>query len=137
MTANILAILGTGGMIDKWLSRLVTAKDAPDELFALNNEVSDFHWVICDVDSLLRKHSDNTAESIPQSLIKALERSKDTLLALEKLITYELMVVKSRPGQVQVDWCTWLRSGQKLGRFKDKIWCDKLNVSTASVIMAS
>ena len=106
ITANILAILGAGGMIDKWLSRLVAAKDAPDELLALNNDVSDFHCVICDVDSLLRKQSDNKAESIPQSIIKALERSKDTLLALEKLITYELMVVKSRPGQVQVDWCT-------------------------------
>lgn len=136
VTAGIIAILGAGGVVGKRVKSLIALESAPDELLILNNEISDLQYVLNDVQDLLRRQSDDHGAPVPLALTKALQRSRETVLALEKLIAYDLTVIDSRSKVPRVDKSRLLRAVKGLETYKGRIQRNRLEVSAASAMMA-
>lgn len=137
VTAGIIAILGAGGVVGKQVKSLIALESAPAELLILNNEISDLQDVLNDVQDLLRRQSDDHGATVPLALTKALQQSRETVLALEKLIAYDLTVIDSRSKVPRVDKSRWLRAVKKLETYKSRIHRNRIEVSAASAIMAA
>ena len=142
LTASIIAIVGAGSAVGKGLKKILSARNLPDVILQLNNEVTDLQFVVQNVDDLLRHQAESTQEdSRPMqshtSLAWALVHAKQTLLALESLIAYELTTVDSRNGQAKIDRISWLRAESKVKKLKDDISTDRVRLSTALSLLAS
>jgi hypothetical protein len=137
ITAGILAVLGASGEVAKQVKNLLALEDAPDELLALNVEISDLRFVLHDVEYLLQRQSEESAAPIPLGLTKALQRSRETVLALEKLIAYDLTVINPISKKPRIDRSRWLRAVKHLETYKDRVRRSRLEISAASAIMAA
>ncbi len=142
LTASILAIFGAGSTVGKGLEKILSARRLPDVLLQLNNEVTDLQYVVRDVDDLLRQQAQavrEDGEQLPRyaSLTSALEHTKQTLLALESLIAYELTSYNSRGGRRRIDWMSGLRAESKVKSLKEDIRTDRVRLSTALSLLTS
>ena len=142
ITASILAIVGAGGTIAKLLKKTLAARRLPDILLQLNNEVTDLQYIVQDVDDVLRLQARTIREDqglLPSSasLSSALEHAKQTLLALESLIAYDLTTVDSRDGMIKINRISWLRVESKVKGLKDIIRTDRIRLSSALSLLAS
>ena len=142
MTASIIAVVGAGSAVSRGLKKILSARNLPDVILQLNNEVADLQYVIQDVHELLQRQAQSTAEdpgppSSHKSLSCALERTKRTILALESLIAYELTIVDSRNGETKIDWLSWRRAESKVKRLKEDVRTDRVRLSLALSLSAS
>lgn len=142
LTASIITVVGAGSAVNKGLKKILLARNLPDIVLQLNNEVTDIKYVVHDVDNLLRQHAqinldDRRPSQSQASLAWALERAKQTLLALESLIAYELTTVDSHDGRTKIDWISWLRVESKVKSLKDDVRTDRLRLSAALSLLAS
>ena len=130
LTVSIIAIVGGGSTVGKGLKKILSARHLPDVLLQLNNEVTDLQFIVQDMNDLLQQQAQKPLPSYA-SLISALKSSKQTLLALESLIAYELTTVDSRDRQTRIDWISWLRVEPKIKRLKEDIRTDRVRLSSA------
>ena len=142
ITASILAIVGAGGTIGKILKKTLAARRLPEILLQLNNEVTDLQYVVQDVDDVLRLHARTIEEDqglLPSSasLTSALEHAKQSLLALESLIAYNLTTVDSRDGTIKINRISWLRVESKMKDLIENIRTDRIRLSSALSLLAS
>jgi Fungal N-terminal domain of STAND proteins len=85
LTASIIAVLTAANTVAHGLVKLRGFKNAPDELLALMNEVSDLQVILEEVNEISRTqgvHGDRLSLNLAQLLIRA----KSTLLKLHRLI---------------------------------------------------
>ena len=115
--------------LSELLTKAVNVKNAPDVLLALNNEISDLHLVIDDVNDLLLASTFNIP---PKSLGSALERVKSTLLQLEKFVAHELTTFDSA-GSARIDKSTFFRKEHRLQQLKDDLRADRAVFSFRSI----
>ena len=134
VATGTLTILGAGRKIGKGLKKLTRLKDAPDALLALDNEVSDLHCLIQDVENILQQRPEDSG--LPQSLTGALRRAKTVLLALESVIAYELTTTTATDG-LRVDRSSWLRAKHKVEAIEENIKVAKLSLVTALSLLTS
>ncbi len=142
LTASIITVVGMGSAVGRGLKKILSAKNLPDVILQLNNEVVDLEYVIQDVHELLQQQAQSTFEdpgppSSHKSLSCALERAKRTLLALESLIAYELTIVDSRNGETKIDWLSWLRAESKVKRLKEDVRTDRVRLSSGLSLLVS
>ena len=142
LTASILAVIGASSAIGRGLKKTISARRVPNILLQLNNEVTDLQYVVQDIEDLLRQKAQTSREDrglLPSyaSLSWALGHTKQTLLALESLIAYELSTVDSRDGRSKINWITWLRAESKVKSLKDDIRTDRVRLSSALSLLAS
>ena len=57
LTASIIAVIGAAEGVSKTLAKIKSLLNAPDELLALNNEVSDLKIIFNDVQSYVTKYT--------------------------------------------------------------------------------
>ena len=120
LTASIIAILGTGGAIAKGFGKIRETKDAPTVILQLNNDVSDLTLLIRAVDQLLRSHLLAVASPEQEQIVyNALERARNVLLDLEKLVEYTL--TKETNLGTQVNRTAWLSSLNRIKEMKTTI----------------
>ena len=137
ITAGSLAFLSAGGKVVEQLKKLITLRHAPDELLALNNEVSDTYSVINYTEDILRRQLENGVASVPPDLTRALERSKASVLALEEFLAYVGTVISSSANQPRVDKSRWLRRMKEIENHKERIRYNRLQLSAAHGSMAA
>ena len=137
ITAGSLAFLSAGGKVVEQLKKLITLRHAPDELLALNNEVSDICSVIHDTEDLLQRQLENGEASVPPGLTRALERSKASVLALEEFLAYDVTVISSSTIRPRVDKSRWLQKLKQLENHKERLSKDRLELSAAHSILAA
>ena len=135
LVVGILTLLEAGATIGKGLEKIIALRKAPDVLLALNNEVVDLQIVVQDVDDLLRQHSEITETAPISSVYRALERSKETPLALDSLIAYELTTAIGTG--LRLDRSLWLRKETEVLKLRDKILPGRVCLSSALTILAS
>lgn len=131
--ASVVTLVEIVRKLSNLLTKAVNVKNAPDVLLALNNEISDLHLVIDDVNDLLLA---STFTIPPKSLGSALERVKSTLLQLEKFVAYELTTFDSA-GSARVDKSTFFRKEHRLQQLKDDVRADRVVLSSALNLFAS
>ena len=134
ITASILAIFDAGGKIGKGIKRLIRLKDAPSAFLALKNEAADLHSVVQDVDDLIRQRLDQQA--VPSSITEALTQAKSTLLALDKMIAYDLSMIMA-DGAQKVDRSSWLRAERKVSAIREDTKTAKWSLTYALSLLNS
>ncbi len=137
LTASIIAIVQISGTIGKGLKKIVNLRNAPDIFLALNNEVADLQCILQDVNSLLRQRLDTTGQEPLGSLVRALEKAKQTLSKLEILLAYDLTTTKRNGNEARLDRSVWIRAEAKVHQIKDEIREDKSSLSSALSILTS
>ena len=121
----VVTLLGAGGQIRKGLKKVVSLKNAPGILLAVNNEITDLRAVVQIFDDLLQRQY-NTRDAAPYSQLSgSLEKLKQTLLGLEQLVSYDLTVIVGDDRHPRLDKSVWLLAEPKFRAIKDQIRDDK------------
>ena len=113
LIASVIAVVGAADTIAKTISEVKVLRDAPDELLALNNEVSDLTVILRNVESCV---TGNDAErgTVPpdtlQHMFTLVDRAKSRLLELDRLIHYKLLESGSFNADYKVFWIRWARA---------------------------
>ncbi len=137
ITASILTILGAGGQVAKGIAKIRALKFAPDILLALHNEIADIQYLVQDVNDVARQHEEVHETKFSASVCRALEKVRETLLATEQLIAYELTTIDSVNGLVKLDWKRWLRLEDNIRQLQERMRNNKVDLSTALVAQNS
>ena len=137
ISVGILTILGASGKIYIGLEKLRCLKEAPAAFLALNNEIADVEFVVQDVHGLTRGYQDIVGRPITQSVCRALENLKGTLLQLEQIMAYKLTNVDSRTNEVKLRKGAWMQSRRQLEELRRKLWNDRENSGVASTVLTS
>lgn len=132
VTVSILTILGAGGQVAKGVGKIRALNDAPDTLLAMNNEIADIQCLVQEIDDAGRQHEVHGTR-FSASVFRALEKVRETLLATEQLIAYELTTIDSMNGLVKLDWKRWLRLEDKIRQLQKRMRSNKIDLSTALV----
>ena len=129
LTASILAVVGAGARLAQGLDKLIALRGAPDELLALNNEVSDLRLVLSKLqDTEYEEHWEAS------SAANLLTRARRKLLEVEELIEYRLTTVDRLTGESKIDWVGWLRERSQVLRLQRDIKTIKNSLSTSLTI---
>ena len=136
ITAGILAILNAGGKVGRFLQRIVSLKDAPDTLLALNNEINEIRTAVEEIHDLLRRYIETAViRDPPLTVIQSLEQTKSTVVSVERFICYELTTIEAeRP---RVDRSKWLRASEEIQNMKNKLQSEKTTLSLSIGVLAS
>lgn len=132
VTISILTILGAGGQVAKGLGKIRALKDAPDTLLAMNNEIANIQCLVQEIDDAGRQHEVHGTR-FNASVFRALEKVRETLLATEQLIAYELTTIDSMNGLVKLDRKRWLRLEDKIRQLQKRMRNNKIDLSEALV----
>ncbi|KAL9121160.1 MAG: hypothetical protein Q9187_002285 [Circinaria calcarea] len=103
ITASIVAVVGAAGGITKTLAKIKNIRNAPDELLALINEVSDLRLILNDLQHYITQ--DTQRQQILQEELQHISilvgRAKDKLLQLDELIQYRLVKPESISDEIK------------------------------------
>ena len=137
--ASIIAVLGAAEGLSKALSRVRRLRHAPNELLALINEVSDLRIILGDVQTFAIQNESNPQLSRHhiQHLFVLVDRAKETLLELDKLIHFNLMKPQASQTQIKVAKREWLKATPTIERFRHSLRDIRLNIATHMVLMNS
>ena len=119
LVASIIAVLGAADAVGKTLSKVRVLRNAPDELLALNNEISDLTVTLQNVENylstdLIEGSSTTSRKEISQSVLhhmsSLINRAKDELLQLDQMIHYRFLKSGSFNGDYKVFRVRWARA---------------------------
>ena len=134
VTASVIAILGTGGVIAKGLGKIRRLKNAPTILLQLNNEVADLHLLVQAVDELCR-HSTLSPPLQRDLVYNNLERTRNALLELEQLIEYTLS--KETNSGSQINRMGWIGSLHRIKEVKDTLRAARDDLITVWAVLGN
>ena len=136
--ASIIAVLGAAEGVAKTLSRIQSIRNAPDELLALINEVSDLQIIFGDVQSYARStQGPQMSRDHLQHLLAFVNRAKEKLLQLDELVHYKLLKPQSSPDHIKVSKREWLKQVKTIERFRQSLRDIRLNIVIHMVMINS
>ena len=95
LAASIVALVGAADAVGKTLSKARLLYRAPDELLALNNEISDLTVVMRNIGSHVHTTDPTSSQESLNHLKTLVERARDRILQLDQLIHYLLKLLHS------------------------------------------
>ena len=138
-----MLISSTKGLT-KTLAKIRNIRNAPEELLALTNEVSDLRIIFSDVQGYI--HSTRRSPGTPrlaiiqeevQHMAILVNRAKDKLLELDQLIQYRLTKPESIEGHIKVSRRGWARAKNTIEGFRQSLRDIRLNIVTQMVVINS
>ena len=144
ITASIIAVVGAAEGVTKMIAKIRNIRNAPEELLALINEVSDLRIIFGDVQHYLQNAQ--RCQSMPRVFTDLTElhhmfilinRAKYKLLELDELIQYRLTKPESIADHVKVSRREWARSKTTIEGFRQSLRDIRLNVVSPMVIINS
>lgn len=130
LTASIIAIIGLAGNVGTGLERLYRLRKAPDEVLALLNEISDFKAVLLNLKDIIEglqvdhdpshhRQQREALQSCASQLTMYIQRAKDQLLGLEKVIEYRIVTLPGAEDKVpSINRFRFARAGQDIQKFQ-------------------
>ena len=137
LTASIIAVLGASATVASGIEKIISMRNAPDAILALNNEVADFQLVVGMIHELLQDYnSSNSTESAvyTESLTSVLVRAKQKLLELDMLIQYRLMTGGTKQDFNRI---AWVREHRKVKALQDEIRSIRMNLVAVIGVLTS
>ena len=136
--ASIIAVLGAAEGVAKTLSRIRSIRNAPDELLALTNEVSDLQIILSDVQGYVRTtQAPQISQEHLQHLSKFVNRAKEKLLQLDELVHYKVLKPQSSPDKIKVSKREWLMAVKTIDKFRQSLRDIRLNIVTHMMMINS
>ena len=120
VTASIIAVVGVAHEVTKGLRRLKAAKDAPEDLKDLLEDLVQLEMVLNGIKSGVLSPG-----SPPVELASLIEEAGSKLLELRSLIEYTL--TKAGVSDKVVRW-QWLRKGDEVERLRNQLSAIRLNL---------
>ena len=138
ITASIIAVVGAAEGVTKTLAKIRNIRNAPEELLALINEVSDLRIILAGIQSYVQ----NTAASPElqdalQHLTVLINRAKDKLLQLDELVQYRLTKPESVADQIKVSRREWARAKTTIDDFRQSLRDIRINIVTQMIVVNS
>ena len=133
--AGIIAVIGAGGTVSKRLRKLAKVRHAPKLIIQLKDEVSDLYLLVESSANLASQHESVTTKPLSPAVARGLVKIQNTILALERLIVYDLTTITNSDGQTEVDKLAWVRSGARIQEYKWQIQDDRQYLSTALALV--
>ncbi|KAL9583312.1 MAG: hypothetical protein Q9203_005130 [Teloschistes exilis] len=137
IAASVVTLVKTSRMVGSGITKLLALKHAPDILLALNNEVVDLQYTIIDLQDLEQRYQDTFDNAIPPSFRRVVERTKEVLLDLQRLISYKLTKQQTTNKYVIVDRSSWLWAHGKIVKAHQDIQECRLQLSAAVSLLIS
>ena len=140
LAASIIAVIGAAKTIGATLSKVKLLRDAPDSLLALNNEVADLTVTLRTVETYLT--SSDTERAVPsrgvlEHISTLIDRAKDRLLQLDRLIHYQLLESGSFDGDFKVFRLRWIRAKDTIENHRRALVEIRQNILLQTLIMNS
>jgi hypothetical protein len=129
VSASIIAV---GGLVIKSLRIILKLKDAPTEVNALINEVSDLSTLVKDTEAIIkRRQSLDSSASEVQSLADVLGKSKKTFQLLNDFLQLHLMRDEIFEKETIGFRVAWLRERSQISKFQRQISSNRDELSRA------
>ena len=129
IAASILTILGTTSVVGSFLKEIYELRNAPSILLDLNNKLQDLQILVRRVHDLSEQQSDILTSASDEGLLRSLESVQSLLSRLENLVAYDLTVVRSGSGRLELDKSRWFRAKSKVKRLKEGLEVEKRELS--------
>ena len=136
ITASSLTIIGTAGVIGRSFKRIIALRHAPAILLELNDEVAGLYCVLQAVDFLIRRHAGIAHDGPMSNLCRALKNAESTLFKLEALVRDKL-TFEGRDSEVRLDRGVWLFAASRVGKLKEQIRVDRVELAAALSLLSS
>ena len=138
LAASIIAVLGVAEGAAKTVSKVASIRNAPDQILALVNEISDLRVVLYNTESYVRTAQEpQIAQEHLQQLSTFVDRAKAKLLELEKLIHHTILKPQSSPERIVISKFEWTRAVQKVYQFQQNLQDIRLNIVTQMTMINS
>ena len=130
--ASVVTVIGAAAGVGKTLSLLRRLKNAPIELLALNNEVSDMRIVFDGLKRFLGQENSRlqSDEHYLQKLSTLVSRAESQLLELHKLIQHRLVQPTPVSTDLKVSHYQWIRAKPTIDRCRRGLRDIRLNITT-------
>ena len=137
LAASIFAVLGAADGLSRVLSQIRHLRHAPNELFALMNEVSDLRIVLGDIQAYVLQNEGNPqlSKSHVQHLVIFADRAKEIVLELDELIQYRLIKPQHQP--IKLAKREWLKTATRIEKLRHRLRDSKLNIATQMILINS
>ena len=138
LAASIVGVLGAAEGAVKTLSAVASICNAPDEVLALVNEISDLRVVLYNTESYVRsaRASHITHEHL-QQLSAFVNRARNELLKLDELIQLKILKPQSSPERIVLSKFEWIKGVKKVHRLHQTLRDIRLNIVTQMTMMNS
>ncbi|KAL9579460.1 MAG: hypothetical protein Q9212_005094 [Teloschistes hypoglaucus] len=137
IAASVVTLVKTSRIVANGISKLLALKHAPDVLLALNNEVIDLEYLIFDIQDLEQRYQETLNDTIAPSFRRVLDRTREVLLNLQKLIAYRLTKYQITHRRMAVDRSSWLLAHSKIVAAHQDVHDCRLQLSTAILLLIS
>ena len=138
IAASIVAVLGVAVGVVRTLSTINRICDAPQELLALINEVSDLQIILCDVQNYVQSsNGSQTSREYLHHLSNLVHRSETKLKELEGLIDSKVLEPRSLSNATKLSKREWLKAIRKIHRFQRSLRDIHLAIVTQMVMINS
>ena len=118
ITASIIAVIGAAESIGKAFTQIRNIRNAPSEVLALINEVSDLRIILGDVERyFIRGNNGGQYSGQLQTMSRLVDRAKEYLLELDQLIQYRLLKPNSSAAQYKISRHEWVAAKHIIERF--------------------
>ena len=124
----------------KIIGKVNHLQNAPIKLLALLNEVADLTVVLRSVEAFLRNQntrSFNITQDQFQQLSTLVNKAKDEILRLTKLIQYTLMKPDSTLESIKISRREWLKAKPIISEFQQSLRDIRLNITTHMTVVNS
>ena len=130
ITASTLTVLSA---LEKAFQLIVSYRDAPGQLEALNNEIADITAAVTEVDRLLKEshHKFDLSSGKGSHLTLALSNIREKARELEALFRSCVNPPSSTSDGIKVSRISWLKVKSKVQRLQTELRDGRLNLSIA------
>ena len=135
ITASVIAVVGAAEGVGKTLNKIRNFRDAPKELLALINDISDLRIVLGDLESHLTQNAPSIQEEQSEHISTLLNRAKEQLLQLDELVHYRLTRSDSTPQQVKISRQEWAKATSTIKKYRKRLQNTRLNIVAHMLIV--
>ena len=130
IAASVIAVVGAAEGVGKTINKIRNIREAPNELLALINEISDLKIVLSDIGNHLTRNTSNlqVQEEQSQHMAILLDRAKEQLLRLDGLVQYRLVRPESTSQKVRISRQEWVKATSTIKKFRDSLRDNRLNI---------
>lgn len=117
--ASVIAIVGAARKAGKGISKLRDLFEAPDQIDALENELSSLQIILGDLHFDLE--NEPTSSIVPQNLLSIVERARTKVQELEEILEYQVKKPSGPEGNARPRRIAWTRKKEKIIRLQQDL----------------
>ena len=130
--ASCIAVAGAAKTAVRGVSKLKGLRNLPDILLAVVNEVADLALVVQEIKLSFQQfqHTSSVPANIFSTINQRLDRAQATLLELDQVVNYSLLLPPKDNGDIVVSHSAWIRKEGHVHRLQERLRTIRLDITT-------